>query len=251
MPIVEDLLQQVMSKACIAHPKAICIGAHWTMVTVEIAGKAQSGIASTLHGGNDDHHHGKRPPVLKSGDLLNQSVTELTTLAHSESLLEASVGLATINALLDVDLNRCRQINAEEVILEQGTGKKVAIVGHFPFTPHIREAASETWVLELNPGDDDLPANRAPELLPQADVVALTGTSILNHTFDELIALCRPAAYTLVLGGTTPLSPILFQYGVNAIAGTRVLDSEAALQTVSQGATFKQIQGKQLLTMFI
>jgi len=38
--------------------------------------------------------------------------------------------------------------------------------------------------LHLRPGD--VPAGQADEVLPQADVVALTGTSLINHTFDDL-----------------------------------------------------------------
>jgi len=70
--------------------------------------------------------------------------------------------------------------------LKRGTGRKVAIVGHFPFTERVRQAAEPCWVVELHPRSGDLPAERAPEVLPQADVVALTGTSLVNHTFDDL-----------------------------------------------------------------
>ena len=33
---------------------------------------------------------------------------------------ERSIGLAAINSLLDVDLSLCREVNAAEVLLEQG-----------------------------------------------------------------------------------------------------------------------------------
>jgi uncharacterized protein (DUF4213/DUF364 family) len=85
--------------------------------------------------------------------------------------------------------------------------------------------------------------------LPEADVVALTGTSLVNHTFDGLIELCRPDAFVIVLGGSAPLTPVLLECGVDAVAGTLVVDAEAAMQTVAQGATFPQIKGKRLLTM--
>jgi uncharacterized protein (DUF4213/DUF364 family) len=127
----------------------------------------------------------------------------------------------------------------------------VAIVGHFPFIDRVRDAADRCWVLELHPGPGDLPADQAREVLPQADVVALTGTSLLNHTFDELIGLCRPDAYVLLLGPSTPLSPVLFEAGVNALSATRVDDIEQVLFSVGQGATFRQIKrrgGLRLLT---
>jgi len=250
MPILDALLEQAAENARGARPLGVHIGMHWTLVSIELEGESRAGMSSTLHGGEDDHHHGKRPPVRDAGFLLEYSVADLVSLAQSESLLEASVGLATLNALLDVDVAACVELNAADVIAERGAGQRVAIIGHFPFTPRIREIAGTLWVLELNPREGDIPAARAPELLPQADVVALTGTSLLNHTFDELLSFCHPKSYVVVLGGTTPLSPLLFASGVDAISGTHIVNPAAALLSISQGATFRQIQGKQLLTMF-
>ena len=202
------------------------------------------GLASTLR---NQRHAG--PPVRDTGQLLEWSALELAALLHSESLIEASIGMAAVNALLEVDEEACVEVNAEKVIIEKGAGKKVAVVGHFPFIPRVRQAVDTLWVLEQRPRDDDLPAEAAPEIIPQADVVAITGTALINHTFEGLAALCRPDAYVLVLGGSAPLSPVLFDYGVDAIAGTRVIDVSAVLRAVSQGATFRQIPGKRLLTM--
>jgi len=180
---------------------------------------------------------------------LERSALELAALLRSESPVEASIGMAAVNALLEVDEEACVVINAEEVIIEKGAAKKVAIVGHFPFIPRVRRVVGTLWVLEQRPREDDLPAEAAPEIIPQADVVAITGTALINHTFEELVALCRPEVYVLVLGGSAPLSSLLFDYGADAIAGTRVIDVPAVLRAVSQGATFRQIPGKRLLTM--
>jgi uncharacterized protein (DUF4213/DUF364 family) len=193
-----------------------------------------------------------------------------TPWLRSSSILEASTGMAAFNALLElrpepalsadgasvaegpvegVDEAACTEINAEDVILERGTGRRVAIVGHFPFVERVRWAAVECWVVELHSRPGDVPAEQAGEVLPRADVVALTGTSLIKHTFDDLIALCRPGAFVVLLGASTPLSPVLFDYRVDAVSGTRVVDVPAVLQAVSQGATFRQIPGKRLLTM--
>jgi uncharacterized protein (DUF4213/DUF364 family) len=184
-----------------------------------------------------------------AGSLLEWSASEIVELARSESLLKASVGMAAINAVLEVDESVCTEVNASDIIIREGAGRRVAIVGHFPFIAEVREAVEKLWVLELRPRAGDLPAGRAPEVIPQADVVAITGTALINHTFGELVSLCRPDAYVIVLGGSTPLSPVLFHYGVHAVSGTRVVDISAVLQAVSQGATFRQIPGKRLLTM--
>ncbi len=133
--------------------------------------------------------------------------------------------------------------------LERGAGRQVAVVGHFPFVEQIRRAAARCWVLELNPRPGDLPAECAGKVLPQADVVALTGISLINHTFDDLLRLCRRDAFIVLLGGSTPLSPVLLDLGVSAVAGTLVIDVPAAVRAISQGAVFPQIPGKRLLTM--
>jgi uncharacterized protein (DUF4213/DUF364 family) len=187
-----------------------------------------------------------------AGHLHECSARELADLAYSDSLLEASVGLAAINALLDVDKDACVEMNAEQVILEKGSAKDVVVIGHFPFIPRVREAVRQLWVLEKRPSEDDLPAEAAPNIIPQADVVAITGTALINHTFEELIKLCHPEAFVLVLGPTTPLSPVLFDHGADVVSGTLVTDPETVLRYVSQGASFRQIKrskGVKLLTL--
>jgi uncharacterized protein (DUF4213/DUF364 family) len=113
----------------------------------------------------------------------------------------------------------------------------------------VRASAAACWILELNPGPGDLPAENAAEVLPQADVVAITGMSLVNGTFDGLMAACRPDAYVLLLGATAPLSPVLFDTGVNAISSTILTDIPGALAAISQAATFRQIPGRKLLTL--
>jgi uncharacterized protein (DUF4213/DUF364 family) len=80
-------------------------------------------------------------------------------------------------------------------------------------------------------------------------VVAITGSAFINHSLEDLLALCRPDAFIVVLGPTTPLSPVLFDHGADVISGTRVTHPELALRSAGEGATFRQIQGIRLLTM--
>ena len=238
-----DLLLGVLKAD--APVQQVVVGSLWT--TAVLAGDPlRCGLASTLR---PLTHEAGRPPVAYAGRLLERSGRELAELLRSPSTVEASIGMAAFNALLDVDEERCTEVNAQQVILQRGAGRRVAIVGHFPFVEQMRRAAAECWVLELNPHPGDLPAERANDLLPQADVVALTGTSLINHTFDGLIGLCRPGAFVVLLGGSAPLTPVLFDRGVSAVAGTRVVDIPAAVRAVSEGATFRQIPGKRLLTM--
>jgi uncharacterized protein (DUF4213/DUF364 family) len=226
--------------------RQILVGAFWTAVVVD-TDPPRCGLASTLRAETG----GPWPPVVDAGRLMARSGRELASLIRSDRILEASIGMAAYNALLQVDDGPLTEVNAADIVLEHGTGKRIAIVGHFPFIDRAREAAAECWVLELRPGPGELPADQADVVLPQADVVALTGTSLLNHTFEDLMALCRPDAFVLLLGPSVPMTPVLFDLGIDALSGTVVDDPDHVLLSVGQGASFRQIKrrgGLRLLT---
>jgi len=204
------------------------------------------GLAATLP---KDAFRQKPPMVKEPGHLLDRTPEELVRMAYSESILEASIGMAAVNSLLDIDENSCIELNAADLILEKGEGKRVAIVGHFPFLARVRKKAKEFWVIEKNPEEGDFREADADHLIPRADVVGVTGSAFTNHTIEHLLALCGAGAYVVVLGDTTPLSPVLFDYGVNAVSGTMVVDPTLALRCVSEGANFRQIKGTRRLTM--
>jgi uncharacterized protein (DUF4213/DUF364 family) len=204
------------------------------------------GLAATPH---ETGPHYERTPVKEAGGLKDKSVNELAQMARSSSPHEAAIGMATINSLVELDDQRCVELNAGRLLAEKGRDRKVALVGHFPFVPELRQAVGELWVIERQPQEDDFPEEQAEEIIPGAQVVGITGTAFTNHTIDQLLALCAPEAYIVVLGGTAPLSPVLFDYGVSAICGTRVIDQEMVLHGVSQGATFRQLKGIRLLSM--
>ena len=204
------------------------------------------GLAATLL---DPGPHQEVPPVKAAGALSEKSALELAQMAYSSTLLEATIGMAAINSLLEIDEARCAPLNGRDLLAEKGKGKGVAIIGHFPFVPQLRQIARELWVIEKKPQEGDLPEVEMERWLPRADVVGITGTALTNHTIEDLLRLCRPDAFVALLGGTAPLSPVLFAYGVDAISGTRVVDVGAVLLSVSQGATYRQLKGVQRLTM--
>lgn len=230
--------------------ESVLIGTHWTAVTTAVHGQRSCGLASSQLPG-DDHHHGAGPAVPDAGHLHQKSGRELAQMIHSSSPPEVSVGMAAINALLPRETTAWTDINAEAVIAQQGSAKRVALVGHFPFVQRLREQVGQLSVLELRPQGDDLPASAAPEVIPKADVVALTSLTLLNRTFERLIRLCRSDALVLLLGPTTPLSTVLFDYGVHILSGAVVEDVDAVLSTVGQGANFRQVHraGVRLVTM--
>ncbi len=238
MKIIDELLATLDDKAPV---REIRQGPFQTAVLTR-----QCGLASTPH---DPGPHHDKVPVRNAGLLLKKDAAYLAHLALSSSQLEAAIGMAAINSLIEVNEGRCVELNAGKLLLSKGEGQKVAIVGHFPFIPKLRAAARELWVIEKNPQEGDLGEVEAETMLPQADIVGITGTAFTNNTIEHLLNLCHPKAYIVILGGTAPLSPVLFDYGVSAVSGTLVTDPENVLRCVSQGATFRQIKGMRLLAM--
>jgi hypothetical protein len=196
--------------------------------------------------GNQPHGQAK---VRDVGRLHFKSAHELVEYARSDNLLEASIGVAAINSLLEVGESSVVEVNAGDVLLQRGRGQRVALVGHFPFIPQLRASARELWVIEQQPTVDEYPSESAADLIPKADVVAITGTALINHTLDGLLALCDPKALVMILGPSTPLSPVLFDHGVSLLSGAQVVDEAAALGTLCQGATFQQMAGVRLVTL--
>jgi uncharacterized protein (DUF4213/DUF364 family) len=239
MKILEDLLAHLTPKK--EAVRDIIVGAHWTAVLTR-----GCGLASMM---GDPHPH-KGPSVRDAGNLVEKGIAELMNLARSEMLLEASIGMATINSLIEIDEDRCSEINAFDVLAQQGAGKDVGIIGHFPFVPKLKEIARNLWVIEQRPRPGDLEADRAADILPQCQVVGITSTSFINHTLESLLDVCRDA-FVMLLGPTTPFTPLLFDYGIDALSGTKVVDESRVIRHVKEGATFQQIHhaGVRLLTM--
>jgi len=238
MKIIDDILSTLNCKASVTDIRQ---GPFQTAVLTR-----NCGLASTPH---DPGPHHDRTPVKEAGLLLEKDARALALMANSLSPMESAIGMATINSLIEVDEKRCIELNAGDLLVGKGEGKKIAIVGHFPFVPRLRKVARELWVIEKNPQEGDLTEGEAENIIPQAQVVGITGTAFNNHTIEHLLHLCNPDAYIVVLGGTAPLSPVLFDYGISAVSGTLVIDPESVLRCVSQGATFRQITGVKLLTM--
>jgi uncharacterized protein (DUF4213/DUF364 family) len=220
--------------------RRVVVGVHWTLVSSKTCGLASTLVDCAPHG---------ESKIRDAGTLHLKTAQELAQWVLSDNLLEASIGMAALNSLIEVDENKLTQVNAAEVIAREGRGKNVAVVGHFPFVAKIKNLLKNCWVIEKRPFGDEFPEEAASELIPKADVIAITGTTFVNHTVEKLLSLCRPGSLVMILGPTTPLAPMLFDYGVTYLSGALVDDEEAAIATIIQGASFPQVKGVRLVTM--
>ena len=237
LKILEEILKKVNGDFPV---RDIQIGIHWTAVISKYYG-----LASTLC--EPPPHHNNQ--VRDVGCLHQKTASDLARLVLSDRLLEASIGMATINSLIEIDEQRCEPINAFDIIAEKGKNKNIGIIGHFPFIPKLKKDAHQLWVFEKRLQEGDLPEADIENLLPECDVIGISATTLINHTFEKILAFCRTDAFKVMLGASTPMLPILFNYGLDILSGCKVIDGESTWFSIRQGATFKQIKGIRLLSM--
>lgn len=243
--ILNDILDTLLDGRVVR----VLIGLHWTAVVVEIEGQQRCGLASTL---SRAHYHHGQVDVPQAGQLANLPGSELVRLVEASSPVQVSAGMAAINAMLPRQPGAWIDLNAGTFLAEQGAGKSVALIGHFPFVDDLRSRVGELFVLEQQPQPGDLPASAAAEILPQAEIVAISGTTMINHTLEELMAMCSGEALVVLLGPSTPLSPVLFDHGIDVLSGSVVTAIEPVLKVIGQGGNFRQVRqaGVRTVTMF-
>jgi uncharacterized protein (DUF4213/DUF364 family) len=231
------ILERLVSETQERRVTSAWIGFFTTAVVSSGSDGERCGLATTLRGGPCPG------PVKGAGNLAGLPVNELARLVLTGRGPEVSLGMAAVNsALPPVEYET---LNAEAIIEERGREKNIAVVGHFPFTDRLRALAGELWVVELEPRDaDDLPPERMAGLLPRADAVAVSALTLLNGTLEPILASCRKDAFKIMLGPSAPLSPLLFDCGLDAVGGTIVTDAEALMRHLSQGANFQALPGK-------
>ena len=239
--MAENLIQELVASISGDAPvRKIAIGAHWSAVSSRYCGMASTVLTAQPHG---EAH------VREAGALHTQTARSLAQLLLSDSCLEAGIGLAALNSLNEIPKLKITPVNAFKVVAEKGAGKRVAVFGHFPYLQEIKASATRLSVFELNPGPEELTLDFVPKILPDAQVVAITSNTIINHTINDILPYLNRDAFTILVGPSTPLNPLLFDYGFSLLAGVRVVDEDALYLTISQGAVFRQVKGADLITI--
>ncbi len=240
MEILRAIIDDIRADAPV---REIRRGIHWTAVV-----SRQCGLSSTMIREHccDDGENDFQSSLSKFTAL------EIARYALSDDISKASLGLAAINSLMEIDQSKCVEVNAGDLIAEKANGKNVSVIGHFPFVDELRTIARNLWVMEVHPRPEDHAAQDAEQYLPQSDIVAISGTTLINHTLSGLLRLCPRAGLKLLLGPTTPMSEVFFGYGVDVVSGSAVTDEALVLRHISEGANFRQLKrggGIRLLTM--
>ncbi|MFA5982992.1 MAG: DUF364 domain-containing protein [Methylococcaceae bacterium] len=230
-----ERIYQLLLDSCSTNAKidSLTIGLVWTLCKSSennAAGLAMSpGLATRV--------------LPWSGSLTGKPIVDLAAWIWQWEPYQATVAMAAINAcinsrtlpeaiLLEPDPEYAN-LAVFDYFLPQLQDKKVVIIGHYPGIERYREQMQLT-ILERQPSPGDLPDAACEYLLPQADWVFLTASSIPNKTFPRLAELSANAN-TVLMGPTVPWLPQLHEFGINYLAGVKIADINALEQTVAQG----------------
>lgn len=204
------------------------MGDSWSLVETN---KNNVGIAMTTLGSS-------RTPIFTES-FIGMDVSKASQAIKSWNLEEASLGLASANAYLNTE-EKMKQYNCEEPYENYCTrgldlsGKKLGIVGHLKMPKEVKEAVAKYYILELNPKPNDYPASACEWILPECDIVIITGSSLINKTLPRLLELSKNA-YTILAGPTVPLCPELLNLGIDRLAGLVITDTNGLKNRQTSG----------------
>lgn len=214
--------------------KDVLVGNHWSIVEAE----SGFGMAMNVSGGRGVYRLGSQ--------ALHMSLRDLAAQCASWNFLEASVGVAALNAWYSTPENAAAVgMKIEEKGSNDGfelyrrlcAGKKVTVVGHFPLIERLASEC-ELTVLERNPSGDDVPDPGCEYIIPHQDFTFITGITLTNKTLPRLLQLAKRSEGSCILVGPSVVpAPVLYEYGVDCMAGSVIADPERAKAAVMHAET--------------
>ena len=173
------------------------------------------------------------------GGLTDLPLCEAAKAVASWNLVEASGALAAANAFFNTPA-RLEALGAFEPYDNYSTagidlcGRTVGLIGHLHGPRGLREQARAVYTIEREPQPGDYPDAACDALLPQCDLVIITGSTLINKTLPHLLELCENA-FTILTGPSVPMCPALLDFGIDRLAGLVVTEREAMAEHVRSG----------------
>jgi hypothetical protein len=239
--IYDLLIDRALSEADGATIKNITIGLTWTLCQSHGPQGVSMGLAMS------PQQYTRTLPW--SGTLVDRPIKDIVPWIKSWNPFEAAIGLATLNSVINtnasplsakavpvsIPINKTNLSNLAvfDYFLPKLKNKKVVVIGRYPGLEQY-ESELQLTVLERNPMNSDYPDPACEYLLPEADWVFLTASSIANKTFPRLAELSRDAV-TVLMGPSVPWLEDWVNYGIDFLAGARVSNPEVLLATVAEG----------------
>jgi uncharacterized protein len=243
MKIIEAILSTLKEDAPI---EEVRLGIHWNVVVSRFCG-----LASSMSQDVCCMESGEGLTGTKS-TFTDMTALELAQYAVSEDLQRSSLGIGAVNSLIAADVEKYSGIDGIDVVYEVGKGKNISVIGHFPYLEKLSKIAKNFWIIEKHPRPGDVSEKEGLNYLPVSDIVVISGTTLINHTLEGILSHCKPQSVKMLLGPSTPMTPVLFDFGIDILSGSTVVDKSTILKYVSEGANFMRLKktgGVQFVSM--
>jgi len=171
----------------------------------------------------------------------------------SDEPIKAAIAIATLNALSAICWERGLndnyhiQMNTDAVdVVRMPAESSVAVIGAFvPILRKLKTRGGRWWVIEQDPQtlksdemDHFIPADRSDETIAAADVLIITGVTLVNHTLEPILKAARPDAEIAVVGPTASMLPdALFERGARVVGGVWVKKPDELLEVLAAGGS--------------
>lgn len=191
------------------------------------------------------------PAMSRAGRLKGRPVRAFLDEIREDTGIARAFGVATLNALAETCWQRFPHpawqvdVGVDALTAAQvKPGEKVVMVGAFVgYIRRLMAQAQPLTVLELNPASltpEQMaiyrPADQAPQAVPGADVLLMTGSTITNDTIDDLLALADAETRVAMIGPSVPLLPdVLEARGADVLATIRITDPDHFLDVLAGG----------------
>ncbi|ABC78640.1 DUF364 domain-containing protein [Syntrophus aciditrophicus] len=146
-------------------------------------------------------------------------------LLVSREILKRSVGMACLKSLLP-DPPATIAGGAIELVEPAACRIPTCFIGYFKTAAAWREKGYPVTIVELFPRPGDIHWNEADEVLEKAELVLMTGLTVVNETLEAVIRRTPSARMRIIMGPTVPASPVLFDYGIDMLGITQIDDVE-------------------------
>lgn len=187
------------------------------------------------------------------GKMRGRRASTFLDEVHHPDGIRRAIGIAAMNALAalcwerrphpDVDL----EVNIDAFDgADIRPGQMVVVVGAFvPFLRELKRRGQPFLVLEQDSATlkaDELPfyrhASQAAAVVPQADVLLITGTTLLNDTLEDLLAAAKPDACKVIVGPTVGLVPDAYlRRGCDILGSIQVTHADEFLDVLAEGGS--------------
>ncbi len=207
----------------------------------------EGGVAHVLREDSSEHQL-----FDEAGELQGSSTLEMMNLATSSNLIKAALGVATINAVSQIAFNKKPHLypftNVDILDLVKPKDK-ILMVGYLtPVIPKLMDKTSDITVIERRNIQDATVGfakeEQLEELSSNADIAIITGSTLVNHSVDNILKHCSGKREVVLIGPTASFIPQpLFERGATAVMGVKIYNPQKMLEIVSQaGGTRKLLR---------